>query len=150
MALSRKAFYFLLAPVIVFSPKRKVSVGNKRYCNVTLLDLSYEKNRDAVERLLNTGADVRYFDHHFAGEVARHSRLEVHIDTGPQICTSTLVNDYLNGRHAKWAVVAAFGDALPKVGNALAHKLGLEANVTEVLASLGHYLKLLRLRRGYQ
>jgi len=109
-------------------------------CRVTALDISHDRNRDDVVRLLNAGVTVRYFDHHFAGELPVHPRFDAHIDTVRDVCTGVLVNRYLNQRHAKWAVVAAFGDALPNVGYALAREHGLAAEVIEALAQLGRCL----------
>jgi hypothetical protein len=79
---------------------------------VTVLDVSFDVNRAAVERLLLAGARVRYFDHHHAGELPRHPRLEAHIDTSPRICTSLIVDRHLGGAHRAWALVGAFGDNL--------------------------------------
>ena len=36
---------------------------------VTVLDLSLDKNRVQLKRILDAGADVLYVDHHFAGEI---------------------------------------------------------------------------------
>ena len=36
---------------------------------VTVLDISMDKNRDDLRRVLSSGAEVFYVDHHFAGEV---------------------------------------------------------------------------------
>ncbi len=47
---------------------------------VTVLDVSYRRNGDDVERLLAAGARIRYIDHHDPGAVADHPRLETHID----------------------------------------------------------------------
>lgn len=107
---------------------------------VTALDISHDKNRDDVLRLLNAGVTVRYFDHHFAGELPVHPRFDPHIETVSDVCTGVLVNRYLNQRHPKWAVVAAFGDALPNVGYSLAREHGLTAEVIDALAQLGRCL----------
>ena len=79
---------------------------------VTVLDISLDKNRQGLERILAAGARVRYFDHHFAGDIPAHEALAAVIDPSPQVCTSLLVDAYLNGRFRAWAVVAAFGDNL--------------------------------------
>lgn len=107
---------------------------------VTVLDLSHDSNRADVERLLAAGVTVRYFDHHFAGALPADPHFDAHIDTAPDVCTALLVNRYLNQRHAKWAVVAAFGDALPEVGHALAQRLGLAAGTVDAFAQLGRCL----------
>jgi len=47
--------------------------------DVTVLDISLDANRDDLRRLLEAGATVRYFDHHYAGELPQHRNLEAHI-----------------------------------------------------------------------
>nr|WP_276535210.1 acetyltransferase [Burkholderia multivorans] len=107
---------------------------------VTVLDISHDQNRDACARLLRAGATVRYFDHHFAGELPDDPRFEAHIDTAADVCTSVLVNRHLGGRHVRWAIVAAFGDELPALGDALAHAHAIDAAERDTLAELGRYL----------
>lgn len=104
---------------------------------VTVLDVSLARNRDALAGLLARGAEVRYFDHHFAGEVPAHPRLHLWLDAAPGICTSVLVNRYLGGQHKPWAVVGAFGDNLPETAQALARSAGLECAAAEPLRMLG-------------
>lgn len=107
---------------------------------VTVLDLSLAQNRDDVLRLLQGGARLRYFDHHFAGELPAHPGFEAHIDTAAEVCTSALVNRYLQGRHQRWAVVGASGDAMQRLGQALAQGQGLTAGELGRLEQLGRYL----------
>ncbi|PRF77534.1 acetyltransferase [Burkholderia multivorans] len=107
---------------------------------VTVLDISHDQNGDACARLLRAGATVRYFDHHFAGELPDDPRFEAHIDTAADVCTSVLVNRHLGGRHVRWAIVAAFGDELPALGDALAHAHAIDAAERDTLAELGRYL----------
>ena len=104
---------------------------------ITVLDLSLDTNRAGLMRALEAGARCRYFDHHFAGEVPRHPLLEAHIDTGPDVCTSLIVDRHLGGRHRAWAVAAAFGDNLQVPARAAAKTLGLSAGDTNVLRELG-------------
>ncbi|MGV3569389.1 MAG: acetyltransferase [Ramlibacter sp.] len=105
--------------------------------SVTVLDVSLARNREALASLLERGAEVRYFDHHFAGEVPHHPRLHLWLDAAPGACTSLLVNRYLGGHHKPWAVVGAFGDNLPGTAHALAHAAGLAPAAVESLRSLG-------------
>src|SRR5262245_44228720 len=63
----------------------------------TVLDVSLDLNRTALLALLEAGVSVRYFDHHFAGEVPQHTRLDAHLDPSPSVCTSVLVDRYLGG-----------------------------------------------------
>jgi hypothetical protein len=107
---------------------------------VTVLDVSMERNRAALLRLLEHGVHVRYFDHHFAGEVPAHANLEAVLDDSPGICTSVLVDRYLNGRFRVWAVVGAFGDSLDDVAMNLGASLALGAAALEKLRELGRSL----------
>lgn len=103
-----------------------------------VLDVSLEKNRDAVGALLAAGSQVFYVDHHFPGEeLPDHSNFTALIDTQPITCTSLLVDQYLNGRFHNWAIAAAFGDNLNAVGEELAEKAGLSAEQIESLKMLG-------------
>jgi len=104
---------------------------------VTVLDISLDQNRTPLLRLLDSGALVRYFDHHYAGELPMHPRFEPHIEEKGDVCTSILVDRYLAGRHRVWAIVAAFGDGLPKVAAEMASSVALSAHATATLERLG-------------
>ena len=104
---------------------------------VTVLDVSLDRNRPALERLLARGARVRWFDHHYPGSIPSHPLLEAHIETAPDVCTSILVDRHLGGRHRAWAVVAAFGDNLADAAESLAAPLGLDGPRLERLRALG-------------
>jgi hypothetical protein len=104
---------------------------------VTVLDVSLDRNRDAVVRLLEQHVAVEYFDHHFAGAIPQHPLLAAHIDTASEVCTSVLVDRHLAGRHRLWAVVAAFGDNLEATARELAHRCGLQPAQTAMLRELG-------------
>jgi len=103
----------------------------------TVLDVSLDVNRAGLLALLEAGASVRYFDHHFAGEIPRHDKLDAHIDPSPNVCTSVLVDRYLDGRFRRWAVVGAFGDSLVEDARALAQMVGLSPEDTQRLKELG-------------
>jgi len=107
---------------------------------VTVLDVSLDRNRAALLELLGRGAHVRYFDHHYAGEIPAHPLLETHIDTARGVCTSILVDRHLGGRYRAWAVAAAFGDNLDRTAAELAATLGLAPGVLERLRELGRNL----------
>ena len=107
---------------------------------VTVLDVSLDKNRDALLRLLEGGATVRYFDHHFPGDIPAHPRLEAVIDTSPEVCTSLLVDRHLGGRFRPWAVAAAFGDNLHASARRAAEPLGLDEERLNTLRELGECL----------
>jgi hypothetical protein len=113
----------------------RVTAGPGDAC--TVLDVSLDVNRAGLERVLAAGASVRYFDHHFAGDIPANPRLDAHIDQAPNVCTSILVDRYLEGRCRAWAAVGAFGDSLVEEGKALAQAAGIPAAATERLAALG-------------
>jgi hypothetical protein len=102
-----------------------------------VLDVSLHENRADLDRLLTRGARCVYFDHHYAGELPRHERLEAHIDTAPDVCTSLLVDRYLGGAHRAWAVTAAFGDNLFEAARRAAATLPLDAAGLQQLRELG-------------
>jgi len=107
---------------------------------VTVLDISLDKNRDELLRLLTQGAEVEYFDHHFAGDIPQHDALEAHIDTASTACTSLLVNNYLQNSHSAWAVTGAYGDNLYECADRLARETGVCVEESEALKELGTYL----------
>jgi len=128
-------------PVIVTGVKRDIALLERVRARpgdiVTVLDVSLDRNRAALLRLLAAGVTVRYFDHHFAGEIPSHPALEAHIATQGGTCTSILVDDHLAGRFRAWAVVAAFGDNLGDAARQLAQPLGLGDAQLEALGELG-------------
>lgn len=107
---------------------------------ITALDLSLDRNRDALSRLLAAGALVDYFDHHFAGDIPEHTGLTASIDPAPNVCTSLLVNRHLRSAHPLWAIAGAFGDNLPEAANALAASCGLAPAACRQLCELGEAL----------
>ena len=107
---------------------------------VTVLDVSFDVNRAALQPLLDAGAFVRWFDHHHAGEIPCHPHFEPHIDVSADVCTSLLVDRALNGRYRSWAIAAAFGDGLKDVAKGLACKAALSPQQVELLERLGTLL----------
>jgi len=107
---------------------------------ITVLDVSFDVNREAALGALSAGADVEWFDHHFAGEVPSHPRLAARIDTAPDLCTSLIVDRHLGGAHRAWAAVAAFGDNLAEPARAAAAACGFAPHAIEQLRELGECL----------
>ena len=107
---------------------------------VTVLDVSLDKNRAGLERVLEAGAEVFYCDHHFAGDIPRSDRLQAVINTAPDVCTSILVNEHLNGAFREWAVVGAFGDNLQDSARRIARPLALDESRLQQLENLGIYI----------
>ncbi len=129
---------------LVTGPKRDISLLKRVKAQpgdrVTVLDIALSKNRDALDRLLAHGVQVRYFDHHQPGDIPSHPNFEAHIDTDANVCTSLLVNRHLQDRHLAWAVTAAFGDNLADAARAAAAPLDLSADQLSQLQSLGECL----------
>jgi len=104
---------------------------------VTVLDVSLDKNRTALEQVLANGAEVFYCDHHFSGEIPEHPKLTALINTSPDVCTSLLVNKTLKGRFLAWAVVGTYGDNLSRSAKVLAKPLNLNDQQLAQLQELG-------------
>lgn len=107
---------------------------------VTVLDISLDTNRTALERLLEGGANVLYVDHHYAGDIPPSPRLDALINTASDVCTALLVNGRLKGAHRAWAVVGAFGDNLHESAIRAAKPLGLAEPSLSQLQQLGTYI----------
>jgi len=129
---------------LITGPKRDISLLKRVRAQagdrITVLDIALSKNRDALDTLLDAGAHIRYFDHHQPGEIPAHPNFEPHIDTDANVCTSLLVNHYLQGRQLAWAVTAAFGDNLADAARQAAMPLNLSADPLAQLQSLGECL----------
>ncbi len=104
---------------------------------ILVLDISLDKNREDLLRLLESGADIQYFDHHFCGDIPAHNNLQANINTDPNTCTSLLVNEHLKQKYLAWAVTAAFGDNLHLSAMATAKPLGLAKAQLQQLELLG-------------
>jgi len=130
--------------VLVTGAKRDIAllerVDAQSGDQVTVLDISLARNAGALKRLLARGAACRYFDHHLPGEIPEHPKLATFIDTAPAVCTSLLVDRYLNGSQRIWAVAGAFGDNL--AGSARGAAVRLELNELQLaqLQALGECL----------
>ncbi|MDB3966880.1 DHH family phosphoesterase [Porticoccaceae bacterium] len=107
---------------------------------LTVLDISMDKNRDDLHRVLNAGAEVFYVDHHFAGEVPVSASLKSMINEAPDVCTSLLINHYLRGAYLAWGLVGTFGDNLNKTAQGMAKNLDLSAEQLLQLENLGIYI----------
>jgi hypothetical protein len=129
------------ASVLVTGAKRDIAllehVGAQSGDVLTVLDISLARNAAALDRLLARGVACRYFDHHVPGAVPSHPKLEAFIDTAPDVCTSLLVDRYLDGHQRIWAVVAAFGDNLAAPARAAAASLTLNDLQLAQLQELG-------------
>ena len=107
---------------------------------ITVLDISLDRNRDALLHLLQQGNRIVYIDHHYSGDIPIHPALISHIDPSPLLCTSLIIDQLLGGRYRPWAIVGAFGDNLDEVATALAAESHLGAKEIELLKEIGRLL----------
>ncbi|ELR65054.1 hypothetical protein C942_01625 [Photobacterium marinum] len=105
--------------------------------SVTVLDISMEKNADALIELLSGKIPVMYCDHHRTGEIPEDENFEVIVDLSPDTCTSLLVNHHLSGKYELWAIAAAFGDNVRAVAAEMAKSLNLKDEQVAFLCELG-------------
>ncbi|MBL4799502.1 MAG: DHH family phosphoesterase [Oleispira sp.] len=104
---------------------------------ITVLDVSMAKNTEYLNYALNTGASVFYADHHQSGDIPEHENLTALINTASNTCTALIVNAHLKGAYLEWAIVAAFGDNLIKVAEALCVREGYSEEQVNQLRTLG-------------
>ncbi len=121
--------------------KRDIQLLDKFTVNsgdcITVLDVSLQANSRRVNELLHQGAHIFYVDHHQSGAIPEHPHLTTLIDTDNALCTSLLVNRYLQGKYPLWAITAAFGDNLNHSAEQLAATLKLSQTELETLLNLG-------------
>lgn len=129
---------------LITGVKRDIQLLNKVSAEqgdeVLVLDISLDKNRDAVLNFLQNGVSVQYFDHHYAGDIPQHSKFIGHIDTRPETCTSLIVNDHLQGQYLLWAIVGAYGDNMIKVADSYSQRAQLDESQSGLLYELGTLL----------
>jgi len=117
---------------------KRVEAGNGD--EVTVLDISMQKNHADLERILTAGAKVYYVDHHKSGDIPTAANLTALIDMSPTMCSALIVDRYLEGAFHLWAITAAYGDNLTAVADELAVKQGLSESDASALQQLGLYL----------
>lgn len=115
-------------------------VDSSKARSVTVLDISLEKNAQALNELLAAKVNVFYVDHHRTGDVPQNEYFTSLLNTDANTCTSLLVNEYLNGRYANWAIAAAFGDNMTQSAQQLAEQIKLTDEQTSLLAEFGVYI----------
>jgi hypothetical protein len=129
---------------LITGVKRDISLLKQVDANLatsaTVLDISLEKNNDALLQLLEKEVNVFYVDHHRTGDIPQSKWLVSLFDTDANTCTSLLVNNYLGGEFVTWAVAAAFGDNMQSSSEKLSGKLGLSSKQQSQLKELGIYI----------
>lgn len=104
---------------------------------ITALDISMDKNKAGLEKVLNTGAHVFYADHHKSGVIPDKANLDAHIDLDANTCTALIIDKLLKGRYHTWAITAAYGDNLIDKADELADIAGLNHTQKVQLQELG-------------
>ncbi len=107
---------------------------------ITVLDISLDRNRTALEHLLAQGNRIFYADHHYSGPIPVSEALEAHIDPSPLVCTSLIIDRLLSGAYRPWAIVGAFGDNLDEVAIHYANSLGLDERKKQIFKEIGTLL----------
>jgi len=129
------------ASTLITGVKRDIqllkNINGEASDTITALDISFDKNRTDVIRLLDKSIKIEYFDHHFAGDIPDHPKLKTYINTASDTCTSLIVDTYLSGAHRLWAIVGAFGDNFDDKAQNLAHQFQLSNSNIEKLKNLG-------------
>ena len=105
--------------------------------NITVLDVSMDKNQTGLHAALNAGVNVFYADHHQSGEIPDHPALEAHINTAANTCTGLIIDYYLKGQYREWAIVAAYGDNINQVADEYATHAELTDEQRSQLRTLG-------------
>jgi len=130
-----------LESTLITGVKRDISLLKKVQAEagdqILVLDISLDKNREDLLRLLETGTEIEYFDHHFSGDIPENNNLQATINTDPNTCTSLLVNEFLKQKYLAWAVTAAFGDNLHQSAITAAKPLNLSEARLKQLELLG-------------
>ncbi|WP_028579537.1 hypothetical protein [Desulfogranum japonicum] len=104
---------------------------------ITVLDISLDKNRSPLDRLLANGNSVFYADHHYSGDLPVCEGLELHIHPEPETCTSLIISGLLEDMYLPWAITGAFGDNLNEVALSRAMQAGLSQEQTTILQEVG-------------
>ena len=111
-----------------------------RGADIHVFDVSMHSNKDALLHLLDHGTRIFYCDHHFTGEIPQTPLLSCRIDPSPEICTSLLINEMLNGQFYQWAICGAFGDNLSRQAEELGEQQGLDESQISILKEIGELL----------
>ncbi len=126
---------------LITGVKRDISllarIEDVRDSAITVLDISLDRNRDSLSRLLAQGNDILYIDHHFSGPIPDTGKIELHIDPQPMTCTSIIVDSLLDGTYRRWAIAGAFGDNLDESALKLAAALNLDQDEIDQLREIG-------------
>ena len=127
--------------IIVTGVKRDAKLASRVNASkgdlVTIMDVSHAKNLVDVQRLLDSGAIIEYFDHHDPKELIDNPNITYHIDTRPNVSTGLIVNSYVKGENNLWSIATAFGDNHIDLAMKLAASEDLSDDQILVLKQIG-------------
>ncbi|MCG3858884.1 DHH family phosphoesterase [Psychrobacter sp. Ps2] len=129
--------------ILITGVKRDIALVSKidenlaNDAQITVLDVSFDKNDKDVKRVLEHCQSLFYCDHHKADKLFEHKNLKTVINTEPTVCTGLLINNMLNDKNVLWAVAAIYGDGLDNVASEHVKRLGLTQTQCEQLKELG-------------
>jgi hypothetical protein len=92
-----------------------------------------------LNRLLELGCSVEWYDHHVSEEIPEHMNFITNIDTDPLVNTSLIVS-LVQKQKSAWAVAGLYGDNMNKSAEVLAKELELGAENNEALREMGELL----------
>ena len=115
-------------------------LGGVENSEITVFDISLDSNRQSLEKLLDTGNKITYFDHHYAGGQLSIPNLTTHIFPEPELCTSLIVDRIIGGRFRNWAITGAYGDNLHRAAMGVAENTDLTSNDLKILRETGELL----------
>lgn len=126
---------------LVTGVKRNIELLKQVPCksgnSITVLDISMEKNHQALVERLDAGCEIFYADHHRSGDIPKYDHLTALIDLSANTCTGLIINQYLKGSQVLWAIAAAYGDNMIASANQLANSLGLTQQQQSELQNFG-------------
>lgn len=130
---------------LITGVKRDITLLNRvsaqKGDQITVLDISLDCNRVDVERLLASGASIHYFDHHYSGGfTTKASTFNPYINESSNVCTSLIVDQYVNEQYKLWAITGAFGDNLIAIAHKACEKIGLNNTDISRLQRLGELI----------
>ena len=129
---------------LVTGVKRDIALLSRlidiQHTDITVLDISLDRNREPLASLLTRDNRVVYIDHHYCGTLPVSDLLETHIDTAPNQCTSLIVDRLLQGHHRLWAIAGAYGDNLDAVAGHLASTRQIAPATLTQLQEIGRLL----------
>ena len=107
---------------------------------ISVFDISIDSNQEALKKGLERGAYFEWFDHHSSETVPNHPNLQCYLTSETGVCSSLMVDKFLNGRFRSWALVACYGDNFAAKAVILGTEMGLSKKQLASLQMLGELM----------